>query len=308
MRTAVRVRSRVRSRCARALATLCWALCALSAVAANPAAAQTAQSVNRDLIQRLNAQYIYVALPLTLFVMVILVYAVVRFRDNDEPRPTVEDAPLEITWTVATGLILLFVGVSAYSVLANPYVSPQMQADGSLAEEGNDVDRIPDDAVVVEVVAYQWEWQFSHPDANVTTRNELVIPADRDVYLVMSSRDVVHSFTVPELGVKQDVFPESQTVIRTHAYETGEYEAMCIEFCGARHAEMRANVTVVDGETYEEWLAANEGEGSDAATDGVSAVTTGDVDVATGDERGSIDTRSTPDPVSARGGVPTDGI
>ncbi|GAB3026309.1 cytochrome c oxidase subunit II [Natronobiforma cellulositropha] len=229
------------------------ALCTLAAfvLATTPVAAQ---SVNRDLIDSLYLQLLYVALPLTLFVLVILAYSVVRFRDNDDPQPTAEDPPLEITWTAATAIILLFVGVSSYAVLASPYLSPGVQTDGELAGTGTNPVEVPEDDELVEVVAYQWEWQFVYDEANLTTQNELVLPADEDVTLSMTSNDVIHSLAIPELGVKQDVFPGQESAIRTNVHTTGEYDAFCTEFCGARHAHMRANVTVVDRDTYDEWL------------------------------------------------------
>nr|WP_216824806.1 cytochrome c oxidase subunit II transmembrane domain-containing protein [Salinigranum rubrum] len=93
----------------------------------SPAAAQ---SVNRNAIDDLNEQLLYVALPLVLFVEVTLVYALYRFRNNDDPQPTTKDPALEITWTAATGVILVFVGISAFFVLANPYISPAAAAGG----------------------------------------------------------------------------------------------------------------------------------------------------------------------------------
>lgn len=221
---------------------------------ATPAAAQ---SPNRRLIDSLNEQLIYVALPLTLFVIAILVYAVVRFRDNDDPEPTAEDPSLEITWTVATAIILLFVGVSAYSVLAGPYMTSGFHLDG---EGGDNPAAIAEDEVVVEVVATQFHWQFTYPEADVTTRNELVIPVDEDVTLAMTSRDVIHSLAIQELGIKQDVFPGSKTYVRTTVDTTGVYQALCIEFCGARHSHMQANVTVVEDDEYEAWLEEHRGE------------------------------------------------
>ncbi|MEY7848146.1 cytochrome c oxidase subunit II [Natrarchaeobius sp. A-rgal3] len=233
----------------------------VSALAALVAATGTvsAQSVNRDLIDSLYVQLLYVALPLTLFVLVILVYCVVRFRDNDDPRPTTEDPSLEITWTAATAVILLFVGVSSYAVFASPYLSTGITADEIGGTGPTPVD-VPEDDEVVEVLAYQWEWQFSYDEANVTTRNELVVPADEDVSLVMTSGDVIHTLAVPDLGLRQDVFPGEETTVRTNVHETGEYDLQCTEFCGAQHSHMLANVTVVDRETYDEWLAEHEDE------------------------------------------------
>jgi len=209
---------------------------------ATPAAAQ---SVNRAAIDELNTQLLYVALPLTLFVEVTLVYAIYRFRDNDDPSPTVDDPALEITWTAATAVILLFVGVSAYVTMANPYLTPSV-ADAEAAGDATD-------DMVIEVDAYQWGWSFHYPEANVTTEDRLTIPADRDVRLVLSSRDVIHSIYVPALGIKQDVIPGSETVARTRATEAGEYRLYCAELCGNGHARMHGQVAVLNETAYEAW-------------------------------------------------------
>jgi cytochrome c oxidase subunit 2 len=217
-----------------------------------------AQSVNRAVIDDLNTQLLYVALPLTVFVEVILVYAVVRFRDNDDPKPTIESPPLEITWTAATAIILLFVGVSAYVVLTGPYVSPAAASVDATAEDET-----------IRALGYQWGWQFSYPDANVTTRNELVIPANESVTIRLRSADVLHALFVPRLGVKKDAFPGEETIARTNATREGTYRADCTELCGEGHSRMQANVTVVDQETYTSWLSANQGR------DNVTAVPAG---------------------------------
>jgi cytochrome c oxidase subunit 2 len=212
---------------------------------ATPAAAQ---SVNRAVIDDLNEQLLYVALPLTLFVEVTLVYAVYRFRDNDDPRPTVDDPALEITWTAATGVILVFVGVSAFFVLSNPYLTPA--AAGAADPAGGDATG----DLEVEVLAYQWGWEFHYPDANVTARSRLVLPVDTDVRFVLASADVIHSLYVPELGIKQDVFPGHESVARTRATDTGEYRLYCAELCGSGHARMHATVDVRNGSAYRAWL------------------------------------------------------
>ncbi|WP_277555991.1 cytochrome c oxidase subunit II [Halobaculum limi] len=215
----------------------------LAALSATPAAAQ---SVNRNAIDDLNEQLLYVALPLVLFVEITLLYAVYRFRDNDDPRPTTKDSPLEITWTVATGVILLFVGISAYFVLANPYITPAA-ADTPTAE-------LEGDPVEIDVVAYQWGWEFRYPEANATNRETVVIPRGRDVVFSLRTRDVIHSFYVPDLGLKQDVIPGQETRIRTRATQVGRYRVYCAELCGVGHARMRGSVAVVSPAAYDQWL------------------------------------------------------
>lgn len=223
-----------------------------------------AQSENRELIDGLNYQLLYVALPLSLFVLMILIYATVKFHDNDDPQPTAEDPALEITWTAATAIILLFVGISGYSVLVSPYVSPpqpaELAGDGANEEYASveDLPETDDEELIVH--GYQWGWEVTYPDANVTTQDEIVIPADEDVTMWLTAEEVIHSLFISDLGAKQDAFPGEYTRLRTVAYETGQYDAACTEFCGAGHSRMTAEVTVVDRESYDEWLEENEGE------------------------------------------------
>lgn len=215
-----------------------------------------AQSANSELIGDLYVRLLAIALPVTILALGSLVYAVARFRDAGAPTPPPEKPVLEVAWLVATIVALLVAGLWAYPVLATPYLSPELYEEGGGAESSPG----GSEAVEIEVVASQWQWQFTYADANVTTRNELVVPADEDVRLVATSRDVIHAFAVPELGVKRDVLPGEETTIRTRVHETGTYRAQCTAFCGAGHAEMTATVTVVDRETYDAWLAARAGE------------------------------------------------
>ena len=236
-------------RLSRALSWLC--VLALAAVVFSTPAA--AQSVNRAAIDELNEQLLYVALPLTLFVELMLVYAIYRFQNNDNPRPTVDDPALEVTWTAATGAILVFVGVSGFFVLANPYISPAAAG----ATDGGEMN----DDMEIEVLTYQWGYEFGYPDSNVTTSETLYLPNDTDVRFTMTSSDVIHSFYIPDLGVKQDIFPGQETVARTHPTETGTYRLYCAELCGSGHARMHADVVVLNQSEYDARI---EGRGAGA--------------------------------------------
>lgn len=227
--------------------------CVALVVAVRPVAAQ---SVNRQLIDDLNVQLIYVALPLALLVEVILVYAVVRFRNNDDPQPTADDPTLEITWTAATAVILVFVGFSTFVVLGNPYVS----ASPDIGDIDNGTASVPEDAVVVDVLAYQWGWQMTYPEADVTTQSLLVVPNRTDVYLRIRSSDVLHSLFIPRFGIKQDAFPGQSTTALTHPTRTGTHRLYCTEFCGEGHSRMRGTVAVVEPDRYRAWLEDNRGE------------------------------------------------
>ncbi len=210
-------------------------------LAADPVAAQS--SASAELINGLNGKLLWIAIPITLLVEGILLYTVVKFRNNDEPSPTEENRRLEITWTIATAVILLFVGVASYGVLADQNVAGPQVEDAS------------GDPVVVRAEAYQWGWEMSYPEAgNFTTGTEIVVPADRQIRIQVTSRDVIHGFHAPELGLKQDAMPEQVNTISTVPYEEGTYQGYCSEYCGVSHSQMYFSIEVVSEEEYQEWL------------------------------------------------------
>lgn len=246
---------------------------AFLALATTPVAAQ---SVNKALINNLNRKLLYVALPLMMSVEFIIFYTIYRYRNNDDPAPTEENRRLEITWTVVTAIILAFVGIASMVVLANPYISPVVAADNSPQQGGTNhylqgaVQPDDPNAVEIEVLAYQWGWEFRYMDQeNVTTKKKLVIPKGRDVYLHISSKDVIHSFYSPKLGLKQDAMPGTYATIRTKATEEGVYPFYCAEFCGSGHARMGGDVVVVSNEEYQTWVREQQ-NGGNATADAVA--------------------------------------
>ncbi|WP_114577686.1 cytochrome c oxidase subunit II [Saliphagus sp. LR7] len=240
----------------------------LSVVLAATPSTVAASSVTDQLIRRLNRQLLYMAVPIAVLVEIILIYTLWRFRGNDEPRPTRENRQLEITWTVATALVLLFVGTASFHALAHPSVST---IDG---ESGD----VPDDAVEVDVTAEQWEYAFEYPDAGVATNETLVLPENRSIYLSITAEDVVHSVHVPELGLKQDAIPGETNLLRTELTGTGEYRLYCAELCGVGHSGMLSTVEVVSEDEYEAWLEDQRaGEaGNESATDATNESSGGD--------------------------------
>lgn len=110
----------------------------------------------------------------------------------------------------------------------------------------------PDDARVVYVTAKQWMWKFEYPEG-ATSNDVLVVPAGQKVKLVMTSRDVIHSFFVPEFRVKQDVVPGRYTTVWFEA-KPGTYPIWCAEYCGLRHGEMLGEVHVLPEAEHAAWL------------------------------------------------------
>ena len=111
----------------------------------------------------------------------------------------------------------------------------------------------PADAEIVFVEAKQWMWKFAYPDGR-EAEDVLTVPVGRSVKLVMSSRDVIHSFFVPAFRLKQDVVPGRFTTLWFIADKPGEYPIWCAEYCGVSHSLMRGTVRVLPPDEYANWL------------------------------------------------------
>lgn len=192
-----------------------------------------------------------IAIPITLLVEGLLIYAIWKFRQSESATPTEENRRLEIAWTAATAVVLLVVGILAYSALGASSVTGTEASVQETIETEN--------PVVVEVTGESWQWQFHYPEHNVSTTDRLTIPANRTVVMKITSSDVLHSVHVPALGLKMDAVPGRtnyiQTTINTEAVREEPYVLYCAEFCGAGHSEMLADLTVTTQDDYEDWLA-----------------------------------------------------
>jgi len=237
----------------------------LLAVVADPAAAQfggssAADTTSEELIWGLNSWLLYLAIPIAVLVEGILIYTVWKYRKQDNPLPTRENRRLEIVWTVATAIILVAVGIGAYSVMANPYVT---------AGSTQDIDE-EQEPIEIKVTGQKYLWQYTYPNETVkqvTGENAtvdyrqngpegqgLVIPADRPVRINVTSNDWLHAFHVPSLGLKADAFPGSYNTILTKATDTGQHQLYCAEYCGRGHSNMLGTVEVVEQDKFEEFL------------------------------------------------------
>jgi cytochrome c oxidase subunit 2 len=111
----------------------------------------------------------------------------------------------------------------------------------------------PDNAPIIVVTAKQWMWKFTYPDGR-ETNDVLVLPVDRDVRLILTSRDVVHSFYVPQFRIKHDVLPGRYMTTWVRPTKTGTYDIYCAEYCGLNHSRMLGRVEVLSLADYEKWL------------------------------------------------------
>ena len=169
-------------------------------------------------------------------VSVFMVYSFVVFRRarrEDEGDHFEGNTTLEILWT-AIPLVL---------VVVFSFVGVRTLADITAAT--------PND-MAIRVTGQQWSWIFDYP--NGTSNAELVVPVDQPLLLEMTSKDVIHSFWVPEWRVKQDLVPGMTTHINFTPQTTGEFTLACNQACGLSHTAMYANVRVVTAEEFTAWL------------------------------------------------------
>lgn len=105
----------------------------------------------------------------------------------------------------------------------------------------------------INVIGQQWSWQIQYANGKTLT-NELYIPRGRAIHLVMTSKDVLHSFFVPEFRTKQDVVPGQFTSLRFNSNRAGVYHIFCAEYCGTAHSKMIGKVHVLEPDDFDKWL------------------------------------------------------
>jgi cytochrome c oxidase subunit 2 len=111
----------------------------------------------------------------------------------------------------------------------------------------------PPDAYQIEVNAQKWSWSFAYPNGTQTF-GEIVVPEGQPIKLVMSSKDVLHSFYVPEFRIKHDVLPNRFTTVWFEAPRRGVYQVVCTEYCGTDHSNMGAKIRVVGRQEFNAFL------------------------------------------------------
>jgi len=173
---------------------------------------------------------------MTLLVFSAIIYFAARYRHRKGVlAEQVEGSiPLELTWTIiplGVFMVIFAWGAVVYFKSRTP----------------------PRDAAEVYVVAKQWMWKLEHAEGQREI-NELHVPVGRDVKLIMTSQDVIHSFFVPAFRMKQDVLPGRYTVLWFRATNPGTYHLFCAQYCGTQHSGMIGNIVVMEPAQYEAWM------------------------------------------------------
>ena len=178
-----------------------------------------------------------------------IAYMLIRFRASRPARPH-KQVPVVLEAGAIGGLLVMFfvfwvIGFRQYVRIETP----------------------PEGALDVYVVAKQWMWTFAYPDGNATT-DDLYVPVGRPIRVVMTSRDVIHSFYVPAFRIKQDVLPGRSTTAWFEVRRPGTYDILCAEYCGLQHSMMRGRVIALDEGAWAKWAETAPGRGPDLATAG----------------------------------------
>lgn len=216
----------------------------LTTVDYQPIGSATTAEISDDSFELL----LYLAVPVTTFVLIVLGYSVVRFRTGPDDR---EDSQPIRHNKVFVGLWIGITTALALYVIANPgFTGLNALAD----------DRDAD--MAIEVTAQQWSWTYRYveEDLEITRAEELVLPVGTTVVFELTSKDVIHSFWIPAFRIKQDAVPgiitktyTTPTELGDYGYDTG-FRVQCAELCGTGHPNMATTVSVVSQAEFEAWI------------------------------------------------------
>jgi len=165
------------------------------------------------------------------------VYFAFKFRRKSETEKTpyiTHNFVLEFLWSFIPFLIFMFVFGWGWLLYHKMRTAPE-------------------NALEIHVYGQMWNWDFVYKSGRKSSRI-LTVPVDKPVKLIMSSRDVIHSFFIPSFRIKQDVLPGSYTALSFTANKKGKFPVFCAEFCGAGHSSMLATVHVMGLVEWEQWL------------------------------------------------------
>ncbi len=209
---------------------------------------------------------LFVITAITVFVLVLLLIIMVRFnaRANPTPSRTTHNTPLEIIWTIVPVIILVMIAVPSFRLLFLQLDEPK-----------------PD--LTVKATGKQWYWSYNYPDNGnfefdslivadkdlkpgqprlLTVDNELVVPVNKVVHVLVTGADVIHSFAVPSFGIKIDAVPGRINDTWFKATQEGMFYGQCSELCGKDHAFMPISVRVVNDADFAKWVEAAKKEHS----------------------------------------------
>lgn len=211
-------------------------------------------------IENFHTLLLYIITAVSLFVLALLIWIIIRYnqRANATPSKVHHNTVLEVVWTIVPVFILVAIAIPSFRLL-------YFEAD------------IPKPDVFLRAIGKQWYWTYEYPKAGNFTfdslglsddkakaageprllgvDNVVVVPVNKVVEVETTGADVIHSWALPQMGVKMDAVPGRLNHTWFKATQTGTFYGECSELCGARHAFMPIEVKVVSEPEYEAWLA-----------------------------------------------------
>jgi cytochrome c oxidase subunit II len=240
-----------------------------------PSAASPVMESMRDFNTYVHALLI----PVVILVMGLLAWVMYRYRESANPVPSriTHNTPLELAWTIIPVLILVAIAIPSFRLLFYQYEFPK--AD-----------------VVVKVTGQQWLWSYEYPDEKVTfyslpiadsdlkpgqhrllsVDNEMVVPVNKVVQVLVTGADVIHEWMVPYFGVRAKAIPGRVNRTWFIATKPGTYFGECSELCGQGHPLMPIAVKAVSEDEYEKWLADKKKQSQAKAQTGRTALASAD--------------------------------
>ena len=195
---------------------------------------------------------------IVVLVLALLAWVAIRYNAGSNPTPSrnSHNTTLEVAWTVVPVLILLVIAIPSFRLLYAQYDFPK--AD-----------------LTIKATGHQWYWSYNYPDQGgfnfdalmieeadlkpgqprlLATDNEVVVPVNKTVHVLLAADDVIHNWAVPAFGLKMDAVPGRVIRVWFNARETGTYYGQCSELCGERHAFMPIQVRVVTDQEFAAWI------------------------------------------------------
>lgn len=211
-------------------------------------------------IQDFHNFMMYIITAITIFVMLLLGYVIIRFnkRANPVPAKFTHNVLIEIIWTAIPVLILIVIIIPSFKLL---YYS----------------DRVENPEMTLKVTGYQWYWGYEYPDHDginflsymvpdadikteegqkrlLSTDNVVVLPVDTTIQILVTAGDVLHAFALPALGIKIDAVPGRMNETWVRITKPGVYYGQCSELCGKDHSYMPIEIRAVPKEEFEAWV------------------------------------------------------
>ncbi|MBX9452290.1 MAG: cytochrome c oxidase subunit II [Neoaquamicrobium sediminum] len=203
--------------------------------------------------------------PITFLVLALLAWCIIKFRASANPTPsrTSHNTMIEVIWTVGPVIVLLFLAVPSFQLLTAQYNPPE------------------EPTMTIKATGYQWNWEYEYQDEEPLTfasfmlqegdrasagkedmaefprllavDNEVVVPVNTTVRVLVTAADVIHAFAMPSFGIKVDAVPGRINETWFNATREGIFYGQCSELCGKDHAYMPIGIRVVSQEQYDAW-------------------------------------------------------